>query len=177
MIPGLEAIEADARQLDECGVPRRSAVLALCGEVRRLTAIINTPEINSFLLAVQIEQAHQRVKWGEGHDGQKGAGEWALLMNKLQGKLAQAHWDGDRKKYLHHLVTLAAVCFHCHRLMVPIADTPAQKSPNEATVDRVAEAVMEADADYGYTWAESIESCRHIYRGLARAAIAALGTP
>lgn len=91
-----------------------SPIAALDAENRRMQAILNTPEIKDFLKAVEIEAAHQRNRWGDAHDEQKDAGDWAHCLPLILSS-NQAVWERDRDKYLHHLITMAAICFNAHR--------------------------------------------------------------
>ena len=105
--------------IDSDPKPEFVSPLGEAGETaERLERLINTPEISDFLKAVQIEAAHQRERWGEGHDEEKTPGDWALLLDKIKGKQCQAVWDCNLEKYLHHLITMAAICFNCHRCTV-----------------------------------------------------------
>lgn len=80
-----------------------------------LEALINSPEINNFLEGVKIEQAHQTERWGMDVEETKFPHDYALVIDKLKGKLAQDVWDKDHEKYKHHLITIAAVCYNAHR--------------------------------------------------------------
>lgn len=80
----------------------------------RLLLQLNTPHTADFLEAVRIEAAHQRERWGVDHDAGKRPEDWITLVSYLLGKAARAHFDGERDKLLHHVITLAAVCSNWH---------------------------------------------------------------
>lgn len=75
---------------------------------------LNTPSTVDFLRSVQIEAAHQRQRWGVEHDAGKRPEDWIALVVYLLGKATKAHYDGDREKLLHHVITLAAVAANWH---------------------------------------------------------------
>src|SRR5690606_38188647 len=87
----------------------------LQAEVDRLTALINTPGTDDFLENVRNEAAHQIERWGVEHDAGKRPEDWITLVVYLLGKASKAHFDGDRDKLLHHVITVAAVCLNWHR--------------------------------------------------------------
>jgi len=76
--------------------------------------LLNTPEIHDFHKAITLEAAHQRKRWGIKHDEGKSADEWLWLVAFLATKATQADRYGDRKKYLHHIITAAAACCNWH---------------------------------------------------------------
>lgn len=84
-------------------------------EVASLDAIINTPRTDEFFEAVRLEAAHQIERWGVEHDAGKRPEDWLTLYTYLLGKAARAHFDGDREKLLHHIITVAAVALNWHR--------------------------------------------------------------
>lgn len=88
-------------------------------EIARLRALLNNPQVKEFFAAVEVEAAHQREKWGENHDAGKDLGDWSLLFQYIMGKQAQAVYDQNWPKYLHHLITLAAICSNAHRALAP----------------------------------------------------------
>lgn len=83
-------------------------------EINRLNDLINTPELNDFQRGVLIEAVHQRERWPEGHDAQKGPSDWIRLLVHLTAKIGTAEWDGDYDKMKHHVITLAAVANNFH---------------------------------------------------------------
>lgn len=93
----------------------------LVEEVRRLRALVNTPETESFLKGVRIEAAHQRERWGEAQDRSKSAENWYWLVGYLAGKALRAAIDGDREKARHHTISSAAALGHWH---AAIAEDP-----------------------------------------------------
>lgn len=80
-----------------------------------LEALINSPEIGDFIEGVKIEAAHQTEKWGREQEESHHPAHYILVANKLLGKLAVAMWNGDKEKFSHHLITIAAAMHNCHR--------------------------------------------------------------
>lgn len=110
----------------------------LASEVRRLLALceahveaLNTPEILDFREAVVREAAHQRERWGPGHDAKKTPEDWLWVVAYLATKATQAARYGDREKYLHHIVTTAAVCANWHRAALSAAAQDEKPSVRE----------------------------------------------
>jgi hypothetical protein len=116
---------------------------ALRGEVDRLTALLNTPEVHEFAGGVVRESAHQRERWSTDHDAGKTPEDWLFLVGYLAGKacrgfaMSKAYrelLDGNSiavedpgvrrrveemaqtayEKGLHHLITTAAACANWH---------------------------------------------------------------
>lgn len=52
----------------------------IAAELRRLHALINTPELLSFRDGVVYEAVHQRERWGTEHDGGKTPEDWFWLI-------------------------------------------------------------------------------------------------
>lgn len=88
-------------------------------EIARLNKLLNTPQVVDFIEAMKVEVAHQREKWGEAHDSAKDPANWALLFQYILGKQATAVYDQNWSKYLHHLITLAAICANAHHSLQP----------------------------------------------------------
>lgn len=84
-------------------------------ECQRLTALINAPRTDEFFEAVRIEAAHQIERWGVEHDAGKRPEDWLALFLYLLGKATKAHYDNNREKLLHHIITVAAVALNWHR--------------------------------------------------------------
>lgn len=101
----------DDREIDR--LERENEYLRL--ENQRLTALINVPGTDDFFVNVRNEAAHQIERWGVEHDAGKRPEDWCTLLLYLLGKAAKAHFDGDREKLLHHVITVAAVCLNWHR--------------------------------------------------------------
>lgn len=76
-------------------------------EVERLRTLIDTPETQDFVRAVQSEVAHQRKRWGSDHDAGKTDADWFWLIGYLAGK-ALHNPGGDEEKQRHRIVTVAA---------------------------------------------------------------------
>ncbi len=100
----------------QCGVQRvyhADLGEARC-EVKRLQALLNTPELVDFTKAVQLEAAHQRERWGTDHDGGKAPADWFWLLGYLAGKALHAHNAGNAEKALHHTISSAAALANWH---------------------------------------------------------------
>jgi hypothetical protein len=80
-----------------------------------LYELVNTPEVENFVEAVRLEAAHQVQRWGEAHDQGKTPEDWMWVLAFLATKATQAARYGDKEKYLHHIVTSAALCLNWHR--------------------------------------------------------------
>lgn len=115
----LEHLDTKARERIEHGTSIErvywSATRAVINEVREIRALINSPRIDEFFEAVRIEAAHQVERWGTEHDAGKRPEDWITLYMYLLGKAAKAHFDGNRDKLLHHVITVAAVALNWHR--------------------------------------------------------------
>lgn len=53
----------------------------------QLLDLLNTPETESFDLAVPLESAHQVARWGAAHDAGKSPEDWFWLIGYLAGKV------------------------------------------------------------------------------------------
>jgi len=80
--------------------------------------LINSPEINNFIEGLKLESSHQTIKWGNENEENKFPHDYALVMDKLKGKLALSIWDRNIDKYKHHLITMAALCYNIHRQFI-----------------------------------------------------------
>ena len=65
-------------------------LIAAREERDRLKAMINSPELHRFLLAVRIEAIHQVERWGTAHDRAKRPADWFWLVGYLAGKALHA---------------------------------------------------------------------------------------
>lgn len=83
-------------------------------DCQALRELLNRPEINDFLAGVKIEAAHQLTRWGIEQDRTKGAEEWFWVVGYLAGKALHSQRIGDDGKFLHHLITAAAVLANWH---------------------------------------------------------------
>ncbi len=108
----METVLAALRRLS--GSPQGEAGEELT-RLRELEKRVNSPKTDEFFEAVRNEAAHQVTRWGEDHDLKKSPPEWIALMVHLLGKAVKAYWEGNAEKYLHHIVTGAAVCLNWHR--------------------------------------------------------------
>lgn len=94
--------------------PNALHIFKLVDEVSRLNDLINSPEVIQFMVGVQREQAHQRVRWGSAHDREKSAEHWYWLVGYLGGKALRSHIAGDLDKAKHHTISSAAALYHWH---------------------------------------------------------------
>lgn len=84
--------------------------------LKRIEGVIASAAAGTdFLRDLQLEAAHQVDRWGVEHDAGKRPEDWITLMVYLLGKAARAHFEGNRPKLLHHIVTGAAVLFNWWR--------------------------------------------------------------
>lgn len=88
---------------------------AALAEIERLKTLLWTPEVEDFVKSAVQEAGHQRDRWGDDHDARKSAEDWLWNVAYLSTKAIQALRYGDRFKYLHHIVTTAALCANWHR--------------------------------------------------------------
>jgi hypothetical protein len=86
----------------------------LLAEVRRVRALLNTPEVRDFGRAVVLEALHQRERWGTSSDAGKTAADWFWLIGYLAGKALHAAIAGNVDKALHHTISTAAACANWH---------------------------------------------------------------
>lgn len=119
--------------------PMRSVAIEAAAELRRLHAIINTPELLSFRDGVVQEAVHQRERWGTAHDGGKTPEDWYWLVGHLAGRALVHHREVERltqqmgthpgpiaamifqdqiahhqEKHVHHCITAAAALANWH---------------------------------------------------------------
>lgn len=87
---------------------------APAGELERLRALLNTPELHDFSKGVVLEATHQRERWSTDNDAGKQPADWFWLLGYLGGKALRAHIDGDTEKALHHTISTAAACANWH---------------------------------------------------------------
>lgn len=83
-------------------------------ELRRLDALVNSPETEDFLEGVKLEAVHQQERWGSEHDEGKTAVDWVFLIGHLLTKASMAFLAGDTDKAKHHIITSAAACRNWH---------------------------------------------------------------
>lgn len=87
-------------------------------DVARLLAdvevMLDTPEIEDFVHAIQVEMPHQIQRWGTSHDAGKTISDWLRVVNHLVAKAGQADWDRNGEKLKHHIITAAAVLGNMH---------------------------------------------------------------
>lgn len=110
---------------------------AEAAEGRRLSALINTPELLDFMKGVPLEAAHQVERFGSEHDGGKTPEDWFWLIGYLAGRALGHHKEAERlegvmigsaifanqiahhrEKAIHHCITTAAACANWHLAVV-----------------------------------------------------------
>lgn len=97
-----------------------------------LKAILNTPETDDFFRGIELEAAHQRMRWPSEVDAGKTHADWFWLVGYLAGKCLHAAIAGNMEKALHHTISTAAALANWHRAikgfgnMRPGIDTPAE---------------------------------------------------
>lgn len=79
-----------------------------------LLYLLNTPETESFDLAIPLEAAHQQARWGAAHDAGKNPEDWFWLIGYLAGKALAAFKAGDLEKAQHHCISTAAATRNWH---------------------------------------------------------------
>ena len=89
-------------------------ITRLQGEVERLRAALNTPEVADFAKGLVLEAAHQRSRWGSEHDAGKTPLDWFWLIGYLAQKAAEAEIAGRTEKALHHTISTAAALANWH---------------------------------------------------------------
>ena len=82
-------------------------------ECQRLSGLINTPETEDFLRAVQLEAAHQLERWGEDDRSRKDDLDWIWLITFLTGKVrwgktSREPGKGTRAEALAYATQMAA---------------------------------------------------------------------
>lgn len=82
--------------------------------------IINAPETADFMTAVPLEVAHQRERWGSGHDEGKTPYDWFWLIGYLSQKAAAAAVGGDMEKAKHHTISTAAALANWHAALAGV---------------------------------------------------------
>lgn len=126
----------------------------------RLQQLINTPELVDFAKAVQMEAAHQELRWGSADREGKGPYEWFWLLSHLATRALEHHkeaerlragWGVDetheahhaaiihhREKAVHHCITSAAMLAHWHAAVLGKHTSmwPGAHAP-QSDVDRV----------------------------------------
>lgn len=81
----------------------------------QLAALIDSPEIEDFLLGTKLEAAHQKRRWGAAHDRSKSAENWFWLVGYLASKALRAAIAGDKTKGRHHCISTAAALYQWHQ--------------------------------------------------------------
>lgn len=108
---------ATAKDVTDCALAPHYAqdVTALLEDRQMLLDMINTPEIEDFLLGVKLEAAHQEQRWGTAHDAGKEPSDWFWLIGYLAGKALQAATQKRADRLRHHCISTAAALANWHR--------------------------------------------------------------
>jgi hypothetical protein len=104
-------LEADRTQLDE-----------LRAANERLTALLNTPEVEDWAQGVILEVGHQRERWGADHDAGKSPFDWFWLVGYLAQKAAASAVAGDIEKAKHHTISTGAALANWHLALSGVDD-------------------------------------------------------
>lgn len=120
---------------------------AEAAEGRRLSELVNTPELHSFRDGVLLEAVHQRERFDAAHDGGKKPEDWYWLIGNLAGRALAHHKEADRlqaeinddttpavraafeklvahhrEKAVHHTITTAAACANWHAAVLGLTN-------------------------------------------------------
>lgn len=79
-----------------------------------VSALLDAPVSEDFLLGTKVEALHQRRRWGTEHDAGKTPPDWFWLLGFLSGKALAAAVIGDVDKAKHHTISSAAVLLNWH---------------------------------------------------------------
>jgi hypothetical protein len=109
-------------------------------DCRAMREVLNRPELDDFLLGVKLEAAHQLIRWGTAHDRCKGPEDWFWTVGFLAGKALQAQRVDDDGKFMHHLISTAAVLANWHYF----ASNPEVELPGVSALEPAQEAVAKA---------------------------------
>lgn len=106
----------------------------LQAEVDRLTALLNTPEVEDFAKGVVAEAQHQRGRWDADHDAGKEPLDWFWLIGFLAQKAATSAMAGDLAKAKHHTISTAAALANWHAALAGDSTTmrPGIATPKDA---------------------------------------------
>jgi hypothetical protein len=111
-----DALKSELALLPTNHVDYTEQIANLTAALGRTREKVNTPEVHDFVAGVEREAAHQRERWGDDHDKAKTPEDWLWALAFLATKATQAARYGDREKYLHHIITAAAMLANWHRL-------------------------------------------------------------
>lgn len=105
-------------------------------EVERLNCLLNTPETDDFYRGIELEAAHQRLRWPSEHDAGKSPADWFWLVGYLAGKCLQSAVLVDTNKALHHTISTAAALANWHRAIKGVGNMrPGIATPSEDAED------------------------------------------
>lgn len=77
--------------------------------------LINKPQVIDFIEGVKTEIAHQYERWGD--ESLVPPHHFSMVLSYLVGKLNRSIWDNDKEKFVHHLITIAAVAGCTHKYL------------------------------------------------------------
>lgn len=109
----------------------------------RLEALINTPELESFLTATHIEAVHQVERWGTAGDRAKRPADWFWLVGYLAGKALHAAIGCNLDKAKHHCVSTAAALYNWH---CAIKGVDVRMCPGRSDVAEIVDAAFPGEA-------------------------------
>lgn len=109
-------------------------LLAAAAAGDRLSALVNTPELEQFLRATHIEAMHQVERWGEASDRAKRPADWFWLVGYLAGKALHAAIGGNVGKARHHCISTAAALYNWH---CAISGTNVRMCPGRSDVAKI----------------------------------------
>jgi hypothetical protein len=154
-------------ELDGFGAHAPRCPVPLEAELARLRALLNTPEVLSFMKGVQLEAIHQVERWGTADDRAKRPEDWFWLVGYLAGKALHAQKqsiDADardlkqysrgatdgaphRDKALHHCISTAAALYNWH---CAIKGVDVRMAPGSSDVAKIVDAAFPGEApDWG----------------------------
>lgn len=134
----LEALAPNAISAEELDSLRADRAVRL-----RLEALINTPELESFLLATRIEAVHQVERWGTAGDRAKRPADWFWLVGYLAGKALHAAVSGNLDKAKHHCISTAAALYNWH---CAIKGIDVRMCPGRSDVAEIVDAAFPGEA-------------------------------
>ena len=134
----LEALEPSVISAAELAALRADRVERL-----RLEALINTPELESFLQATRIEAVHQVERWGTAGDRAKRPADWFWLVGYLAGKALHAAVGSNLDKAKHHCISTAAALYNWH---CAIKGVDVRMCPGRSDVAEIVDAAFPGEA-------------------------------
>lgn len=118
-------------------------LMAAKDERDRLSALVNSPELDQFLRGVHLEAVHQVERWGEAHDRKKRPADWFWLVGYLAGKALHAAVAGAHDKARHHCISTAAALYNWH---CAISNTDVRIGAGMSDVAQIVDAAFPGEA-------------------------------